>query len=182
MWVTNAVEAVLGFVLLFFLPGYAVTRALFPEWRLIGPLALRRAVEVVTLSFVLSIVLTVLAGYLLLSVAPGGFQADWSQPVLEVALAAIALVAFLVGWGEGAYRRTPRAGVIPSPAPPEGEEGAWPLARELDRLATEERRLRRALKSTPRASPEEKDLRRRLQEVMAQEETLGREREREYAQ
>ncbi len=144
MTVVDLFEVLAGGALLFFVPGYAVTRAVFPEWRLSGPLALRRTVETVVLAFVLSVVLTVLVGYVLLSVAPGGFRATWSDPLLEAGLAAVALVAAAVAALEGAFSRTP-----PPSRRPEveaGERGAWEITVELEKLHAEERRLLRALR------------------------------------
>jgi len=93
MTILSVVEGVAGGLLLFFVPGYALTKAVFPEWRVRGRNAGRRLVEVVTLSFVTSIGLTVVVGFGLLDLAPGGFSAAWSDPLLEAALAAVAGVA-----------------------------------------------------------------------------------------
>jgi Protein of unknown function (DUF1616) len=180
MTVVGGLEAVAGGLLVFFVPGFFLTRALFPEWRVRGPTALRRLVEILTLSFVLSVTLTVLVGYLLLVAAPGGFQAYWTDPVLEATLAGIAVAAFGVGVLRGAYARTapvsgPRAEADP------GGFGAWDLSRELDRLGREERRLRHALRVSP-GGPEERDIRERLERVRSETETLRRHREAEYAE
>lgn len=179
MTVLSAFEAVVGGLLVFFVPGFFVTRALFPEWEFHGRGALTRLVETVTLSFVLSVVLAVLVGYILLTAAPGGFQAFWSDPVLEAALAGVAVVAFGAGVvRHGFGRGTPaRARVEPDP----GGSGAWELSRELDRLAREERRLKRAL-ATTRGSEEEREVRERLEKVRTETEELRRRREAEYAE
>jgi hypothetical protein len=182
MAVWDVPESIVGFLLLFFVPGYAITKALFPEWRVRGALALRRAVEVVTLSFVLSVVLTVLAGYVLLSGAPSGFQAGWSDPVLEAGLAGVTGVAFVAGWLEGAYRRTPPAPSRWALGPSRGEEGAWSLSRELGRLSQEERRLAHALRQASATSQDAHDLSARLARVRAEREALVRQREEEYAE
>ncbi len=171
-----APEAIVGGALLFFVPGYAVTRATFPRLRIRGPEGLRGALETVTLSFTLSVVLTVLVGFGLLRFSPGGFSAAWSDPLLEACLAAIAAVAFVVGLVEGSY-----ASVPPTPAPLEpGTEGVWELTRELDRLGREERRLRRDLarsRTDPTATGE---LERRLEEVRTEVRALEARREAEY--
>ena len=172
-------EAVAGVLLVFFLPGYALTRATFPEWRLRGPEALLRALETCTLAFVLSIVLTVLAGYALLAAAPGGFQAYWTDPLLEAVLAAIAVVGFAAGWYRGAYRReTPGAPVPPSG---DGEEGAWELTRELDRLGREERRLNHLLRTRDGTPSDATRWKEELEQVRARRLELQRAREAEYA-
>jgi hypothetical protein len=171
-------DAVVGIPLLFFVPGYTIAKALFPEWRVRGALRWRRLLEVTTLAFVLSVVLTVLVGAFLLAAAPGGFQASWSDPLVEAVLGGIALVGFAAGWIRGAYRREP-----PPPRPdeePDGEEGAWSLTRRLDELAHEERRLRHRLRATAATSPDRVATEHEIQRVRGEIETLGREREAEY--
>ena len=180
MTVPGALEVALGFLLVFFLPGYAVTKAVFPEWRIRGTGALRRLVEVVTLSFVLSVVLTVLVGYGELTLAPGGFRAYWSDPVLEVSLIAVTLVAFALGLARGAYRREPPpSAVLPFG---EGEEGAFELTRELDRLGREGRRIRHTLRVSAPAPAERDRLEARLTELESESAELERRREAEYAE
>lgn len=172
MSLADAVEAVVGGALVFAVPGLAIARAVFPEWRFRGPGGARRALETATLGFVLSVALTVLVGGALLGLAPGGFAASWGDPLLETILAAIALLAFVVGWAEGAYARTPpsRAGPLPEP----GGEGAWPLSRALERLNREEARLRRQ-------GAGDVDRARRLDEIRAERARLEAAREAEYA-
>ena len=109
MTLLGLAEGVAGGLLLFFLPGYAVTKALFPEWRVRGPEGGRRLLETVTLSFVTSVGLTVVVGFGILDLVPGGFAATWSDPVLEGALAAVALVGFVAAFFRGAFARTPPA-------------------------------------------------------------------------
>jgi hypothetical protein len=171
-------EAIAGVLLVFFVPGYAVTKATFPEWRVRGAGGARRLLEIATLSFVLSVVLTVLAGYLLLVAAPAGFQAYWSDPVLEAVLAGVALIGLVVAWFRGGFARTAPAARRPEASG--GEEGAWELTRELDRLAREERRIEHALRTkaecdTPRLEQE-------LTELRARSAALRARREAEYAE
>jgi uncharacterized protein DUF1616 len=175
----GGLEAVAGGLLLFFVPGFFTTRALFPEWRFRGSAALRRLVESLTLSFVLSVTLTVLVGYLLLAVAPGGFQAYWSDPVLEAVLAGVAVAAFGAGVLRGAYSREVPARRAAEVDP--GGSDAWDLTRELDRLRREERRLNHALRASPDGA-EEREIRERLTKVEADTEALRRRREAEYAE
>ena len=177
----NALEILAGFLLVFFVPGYALTKALFPEWRIRGASALRRLVEVVTLSFVVSIALTVLVGYFELTLAPGGFRAYWTDPVLEATLFAITLVALAVGIERGAYRREPP---VPSRAlePIPREEGAFELTRRIDSLRREERRIRHSLRVVAPAAPEEGRLRSRLNELEGEIAEIQRAREVEYAE
>ncbi len=177
MDLVGGLEAVAGGLLLFFLPGFAFTRAVFPDWRLRGPGAARRALVTGTLSFVLSLVLTLLVGYALLTVRPGGFVASWCDPVLELALLVVAGVAGAVGWWEGAYAKVP-----PPPRRLEedsGNEGAWELSRARDRLGREERSLAHRLRVGPHPEAAS-DLKARLEEVREERERLQREREAEY--
>ena len=180
MSLPNPVEVVAGLLLVFFLPGYAVSKALFPEWRIRGSGALRRLIELVTLSFVLSVVLTVVVGYFELTWVPGGFQASWTDPVLEVSLAGIAVVAFVLGLARGAYRTEPP--VVPSHPPPGGEEGAFELTRRLDLLGREGRRIRHALRASQPAPSERARLESRLHGVESERAELERQRESDYAE
>lgn len=175
----SAPEIVAGFLLIFFVPGYAITRAVFPEWRIRGSAAVRRVVEELTLSFVLSVVLTVLVGEALLSWAPAGFQASWSDPTLEAALAAIAGIALVVAWARGSFRRV--APPAASRAEPGGDEGALELARHLDELSREERRVRHLLRTGVEDPQERERLTGRLEEIRAESLELARRREAEYA-
>ena len=178
MSVVSLAAALVGGLLLFFLPGYALTRALFPEWRLRGADGPRRALETMTLSFVTSVGLTVVVGFGLLDLAPGGFSAAWSDPLLEGALAAVAATAFVVSIVRGAWsREPPRA---PAAAGP-GEEGAWELSRELERLNRDERRLEHALRTAAGSSAEVARISAELESVKAEREAVRRKREEEYA-
>ncbi|MFZ0699157.1 MAG: DUF1616 domain-containing protein [Thermoplasmata archaeon] len=173
----TGLEIVAGILLLFFVPGYFVTKATFPEWRVRGENALVRAIEIGTLSFVLSVVLTVLVGYSLLVGGPQGFQSAWSDPELEAILFAIAIVAFGVGAARGAYRSTPP---VRAPAPAPGEDRPFELARELAQLDREEKRLRRELDRAGTTQPRA-ELERQLGTVRARRTELQRRREAEYA-
>jgi hypothetical protein len=173
-------EVAVGIPLLFFVPGYTLAKALFPEWRVRGTLRWRRLLELATLAFVLSVVLTVLVGGLLLATSPTGFQASWSDPQVEAVLAAIALAAFVAGWGRGAYSQDPPA--VHGPEEEPGGEGAWELRQRLDELAREERRLRHRLRTAPVSGSERSALEGEIERVLAEQETLGRTREAEYGQ
>ena len=177
---TEPLLAAVGLLLLFFVPGYTVVKAMFPEWRVRGPDALRRGLEIGTLAFVLSVVLTVLVGYVLLAGTPGGFQAAWSQPVLEAALAAIAAVAFVAGWVRGAYGRTPPVGHAPATTD-EGEEGAWEISRELDRLQREERRVLHRMRTAPADGAARDRAEQELRQIREKVGEIQRMREAEYA-
>lgn len=174
----NGAEVVVGLLLLFFVPGYALTKATFPEWRIRGRSAILRLLEIVTLSFVLSVVLTVVVGYFLLAASPSGFQAYWSDPALEVGLAVIAAVAFAVGWLRGAYAAEP-----PPVGTPEGpdERGAWEVSRELERLGREERRLNHQLRVSGSDPATASRLREELDRIAEERAEIQRRREAEYA-
>jgi len=179
MTIVSVAEGLAGGLLLFFVPGYAVTKALFPEWRVRGPEGGRRFLEIVTLSFVTSVGLTVVVGFGVLDLAPGGFAATWSDPVLEGALAAVALVALVAAFFRGAFARTPpRASRATETS---REEGAWELSRELERLGRDERRLQHALRVASGSPTETGRLTAELDSVRAEREALRRKREDEYA-
>ncbi|HKS59669.1 MAG TPA: DUF1616 domain-containing protein [Thermoplasmata archaeon] len=138
----NLAESAAGIALLFFLPGFALTRALFPEWRLREGWI--RIAETLTLSLVLSVSLTVLVGFVLGNLPGDWFRATWSDPLLEEVLGAFALVGFVWGWHRGAYSRV-------APSPPEGiertdEADPIELLRSFDRLLQEEKQLVRSLR------------------------------------
>ena len=168
----DLVSAVAGGLLLFVVPGLTVARALFPEWRFRGPDGLRRSLETATLAFVLSVGLTVVVGTALLGLAPGGFAASWGDPLLEAALAAIALVAFVAGVVRGAYSE--RVPVPPPPVEP-GSERAWELGRTLDATRARAAALRRD------GAGAGSDADRQLQELAARSDAVARAREEEYA-
>ena len=177
---TPIYESVVGLTLVFFLPGYFATKALFPEWRVHGPDGLSRLVEIVTLGFVLSVVLTIVLGYGLLILGPNGFQASWTDPVLEALLAAVAAVAFAAGVLRHAYSREAPApgGDGPEPA----GEGAWELLHELEALNREERRLRHELRVTKADPNTNARLASEIESVQQRITTLRQRREAEYAQ
>ncbi|HKN06835.1 MAG TPA: DUF1616 domain-containing protein [Thermoplasmata archaeon] len=179
MTAVNIAESLAGGLLLFFVPGYAVTKALFPEWRVLGPDGARRLLEVVTLSFVTSIGLTVVVGFGILSLAPGGFAAAWSDPVLEAALAAVTVLGFAAAFARGAFARAPPT-APPAPTAP-GEEGAWEVSRELERLGRDERRLEHALRVSHENPTETARLTAELESLRAEREAIRRQREEEYA-
>jgi hypothetical protein len=177
---TPLYESLVGLALVFFLPGYFTTKALFPEWRVRGPDGLTRLVEIITLGFVLSVVLTIVLGYGLLLLGPNGFQASWSDPALESILAAVAAVALVAGLFRHAYAREPPPPSGDGPDP--GGEGAWELLRELEALRREERRLQHRLRVARGDSGASAQVEHDLAAVQQQIMTLRQQREAEYAQ
>jgi hypothetical protein len=175
----DVLEAIAGGLLLFVVPGLTVARALFPEWRFHGPDAARRSLETATLAFVLSVALTVLVGSALLGLAPGGFSAAWSDPLLEAVLAGVALVGFVAGVLRGAYA----AGRVPAAAAgaPDPEEGPFELVRRLDRLEREDRALRRRAGQLSSTDPRAEEVGRRRAEIAREIRRLEADREESYA-
>jgi Protein of unknown function (DUF1616) len=177
MWY-SPVQAIVGLLLLFVVPGFFTTRALFPEWRLTGADALIRWVETAALSLVLSVAYTVLVGSVLLNLGGAGFSASWSDPTLEGGLLAVSGVGAGLAVARGGFSRTPPK--APALEPSGGEEGAWELVQRGEELARRERRLRHALR-TARDPAESERIRSELEGVGRERESLRQAREAEYA-
>lgn len=173
-------EIVLGLLLVFALPGYAITKATFPEWRLRGKEALLRVVEIGTLSLVLSVAVTILVGFVLGNLPGAFFQAGWSDPLLESILASITAVGLAVAVLRGAFRRVPPAppGMEPSP----GEEDPMALLRALEENQRQARRLRHDIRRLSAGDPERSRLEHELEDVLRMSQKLRTRRENEYAQ
>src|SRR5271170_8106810 len=105
MWY-SPVQAGVGLLLLFVLPGFFSARALFPEWRLTGDDALTRWVETAALALLLSLAYTVLIGSALLNLAGTGFSASWGNPTLEEALLAVTVAGALIAFARGGFARS----------------------------------------------------------------------------
>jgi Protein of unknown function (DUF1616) len=157
----DAAEAVAGLALVFVLPGFALSRALFPEWRFRGPGGTVRVVETLSFSLVGSVGITIVIGYGLLSTSVG-FGATWADPTIFAALAAVTAVGLVVAFLRGAFSAVPPAGPV-LPAEP-GVDGAMEAVRELDRLRVEERRLRHQLRTLAREAPERTAISEQLEE------------------
>jgi Protein of unknown function (DUF1616) len=147
----DAAEAVAGLALGFVLPGFALSRALFPEWRFRGPGGTVHLLETLSLSLVGSVGITIVIGYGLLS-SSVGFGATWSDPTLFGALAIVTVAGLAVAFARGAFARVPPTG--PQLAPEPGVGGAMDVVRDLDRLRADERRLRHRLRTMARDDPE----------------------------
>lgn len=172
-------EILLGLLLVFGLPGYAITKATFPDWRLKGPEALLRAVEVGTLSLVLSVGVTILVGFVLGNLPGGLFQAGWNDPLLEAVLGGITAVALVVGVLRGAFAREPPPAAVPEASP--GEEDPVALVRRLEATNREIRRLRHQLRTLRREDPERSPLEAELADAERRSQELRSGREAEYA-
>jgi hypothetical protein len=173
-------EVVAGLLLVFALPGYAITKATFPEWRLRGPDALLRIVEVGTLSLVLSVTVTILVGFVLGSLPGSLFQAGWTDPLLEAILAAITAVGLVVGVLRGGFQRIPPAGPVPERSP--GEEDPLTLVRAIEETQRRARRLQHALRQLKPNDPERTRLESELADAQRRSQELRAGREAEYAQ
>ncbi|MCI4357270.1 MAG: DUF1616 domain-containing protein [Thermoplasmata archaeon] len=150
MGAVDVAEAVAGLALVFFLPGFAVARATFPEWRFRGPSGTLRLLETLSLSLMTSVGVTVIVGFGLLK-SPVGFQATWSDPLLLAILAALTAIGLVVALARGAFASTPPKG--PEVRPEAGTEGAFETIRELDRLHAQERRVVHRLRVIGRDDP-----------------------------
>ncbi|HEV2450057.1 MAG TPA: DUF1616 domain-containing protein [Thermoplasmata archaeon] len=167
----------LGGALLFALPGYAWSRALFPEWRLRGRRALDTAVRLGTLSFVWSLAILVVVGSSLSEIPSLGFSAAWSDPRLELLLAGLTLIGFAVAALRGAFS----APGAEAPRPDARETASpLPLLRQLDRIARDENRVRRGLRRSPAGSEGRARLEEELERLRARSEELRQARQEEY--
>lgn len=173
-------EIVLGLLLVFGLPGYAITKATFPEWRLKGPDALLRTVEIGTLSLVLSVAVTILVGFVLGNLPGAFFQAGWSDPLLESILAFVTAVGLVVAVLRGGFQRVPPMAPAPEPSP--GEEDPMALIRALDETQRQARRLQHAIRQLKTDDPERSRLEQQLEDVLRKSRDLRAGREKEYAQ
>jgi Protein of unknown function (DUF1616) len=173
-------EIVVGLILVFGLPGYAISKATFPEWRVRGPEALLRVVEIGTLSFVLSVTVTILVGFVLGNLPGSLFQAGWSDPLLELVLAAVSAVALAVAALRGAFNRTPPAAPAPEPSP--GEEDPMALLRALEENQRRTRRLQHTLRHLKANDPDRAHLEAELADAERRSQELRAHREADYAQ
>jgi hypothetical protein len=174
----DAAFAVGGIILIFFLPGFGLTRALFPEQRVFRPRSLRTLVEQLTLSVFASLVLTVLVGFAWLGTSTG-FEAAPSNPLVELTLAAVTVVALAAATLRGSFSRNPPR--APHPSEELGHERPLELVRALDDLAREERRLRHRLRSVEADSREHATVTAELESVRGEASRLKARREAEYA-
>ena len=172
-------EILAGLLLVFALPGYAITKATFPEWRLRGPDALLRVVEVGTLSLVLSVTVTILVGFVLGNLPGSYFQAGWSDPLLEALLSAIAAVGLVVAALRGAFSKVPPSAPAPEPSP--GEEDPVALLRQLEEAQRQVRRLQHAIRQLKANDPDRTRLEVELGDAERRSQELRTNRETEYA-
>jgi Protein of unknown function (DUF1616) len=175
----SPLEIFVGLLLVFALPGYAITKATFPEWRLRGPEALLRAVEIGTLSLVLSVTVTILVGFVLGNLPGNDFQAGWSDPLLEAVLAALTGIGLVAAGLRGAFRRLPPSAPVAEPDP--GEEAPFALARALEADRREAQRLRHVMRTLKADDPQRARLGEELHAIERRTQERLAAREAEYA-
>lgn len=170
--------AAVGLMLIFFLPGFAVTRALFPERRVFRPPSGKVLVEQLTSSVILSVAITILAGYVWLGTSVG-FQVTWAQPRVEESLAAISGVGLAVAAARGSFaRRTPQGPDLP---PEAGHSDPMALIRQLDELARRRRSLQHQRRIAGGDSPDSASIDEAIRRIDDEDRALRAQREEEYA-
>lgn len=172
-------EAVIGTLLVFVLPGFGITRALFPERRVFRPRSWTNLLEQLTSSVVLSVGVTILVGFAWLG-TPTGVQASWSDPLIEANLAAVTGGALAVAIVRGSFSAQPPDS--PPIEPQGGHSDPTELIRRLDRLARDERSIRHRIRVAGPKSSEAEPLTQELERIRADAAHLRAERESEYAQ
>lgn len=145
----DALFAVGSLALFFFVPGYLMVKALWPEKRWRGPDRSAVALEMVTGGFVASLGIFLLVGFALGNT--GNFWASSSDPVLQEVLVAFALLFLGLGWFRGAFARDPPP--VPRFVEPEGpgEEPVEPVVERFRRMMREEAKLEREIRQRRRA-------------------------------
>lgn len=152
----SPLSLLVGLVLLFFAPGFALLHALFPGRRYFGPF---HPFALPALSVVASVAITILVGTVLglLPGGPGGrgwFQgAKTGAPVLEVALASVAIVLFAIAWWRGAFPLLGRERAYDNMA----ERGEPEEVTMLRDLRLEEERLRKEASRVRRRASQSRD-------------------------
>jgi hypothetical protein len=161
--VLEVLQIILGLVLIFFLPGYLLVKALFPgrneldqEYNLIYEIGLGMG---------LSIVIAILDGFLLGSlqqmvgfrIVDGVEKGYFDTPYIVSSLLAICLLLFVAGWYRGAFpgmgRLHPSLTRVPaSEGPKARKERLDNLIKELWDLSRERERLRKEVRDFERKS------------------------------
>lgn len=164
-------------VLLFVVPGFGVTCAVFPER--IRPARDRNRVwlEVATVTFLTSLSVTILLGELLQ--AGPGFSASWGDPRLELLDLAVGVVGLGFGRARGAFRRPATAPGVPGET--SAPRGGWETLRALERLTAEERSIDRRLRRASLPATERDELERRRDDLARERRKIVDQRRSEYA-
>lgn len=175
--VLDALAAVAGALLVFVVPGLALNRALFPDWRFRGPSGTARVVETGVMSLFGSVALTVVVGSAL-AAGPGlTFQASWRDPELEAVLGVLSAALFAVAALRGAFRRDPPVPPATETAPAEFD--GWSRLREFSAVEERLRAARRAFIGAP-SSEEQDRWRAEVRRLEGEREELRRRREVEF--
>ncbi len=97
------IRAALAVILVFFLPGYMITKAIFPKKNAFHPDY--SFVYTFTFSVVLSIITVILLGILFQSIGPNPETGEgyFKTPYIVASLLFISAVFFLIGWWRGAH-------------------------------------------------------------------------------
>jgi hypothetical protein len=153
----QVLQVLFGIILVFFLPGYLMVKALFP-----GRNELDKEYNVIYeigLGMGLSIVIVILDGFFLGSLHQlvgfrdvGGVEKGWfDAPYIWASLLLICLLLFIAGWYRGAFpwmgRLHPRLARVPASEKPEARKKRmdglilklWDLSREREKLRKEVR-------------------------------------------
>ncbi|HEV2519661.1 MAG TPA: DUF1616 domain-containing protein [Thermoplasmata archaeon] len=175
---TELWQAAVGLMLIYFLPGFAVTRALFPERRVFRPTSAKVLVEQLTSSVILSVAITILAGYVWLGTSVG-VQVTWAQPRVEESLAVISGVTLAVAAARGSFaRRAPKG---PDLAPESGHSDPMAIIRQLDELGRRRRSLEHQRRVTGADSPDSVSIDEAIRQIDDEDRALRAQREAEYA-
>lgn len=147
----------LGLILVFFAPGFALLHALFPGRRYYGPF---HPFAMPALSVVMSVAITVLVGSIL-GFLPGGiggkgwFQgAQTGAPILELTLAGLTVALLAVGWWRGAFPLLGRLAEYDNVA----ERGEPEEVTMLRDVRLEEERLRKEAARVRKRASESRDI------------------------
>jgi hypothetical protein len=98
----DVLRIIFGIVLIFFLPGFMLIKALFP-----GSKDLDKeynTLYVITLGMAMSIVITILSGFVLGSIPPDSSgKGYFKSPFIEINLVSITMILFAVAWYRGGF-------------------------------------------------------------------------------
>lgn len=94
-------QAILGFLLIFFLPGFTLVKVLFPKKEALD-LELGTLYQII-LGIGMSIVITILVGIALGSISLHGGRGEFTAPNIIIVLSIITIIFFVIGLKMAAY-------------------------------------------------------------------------------